>query len=161
MRGILFLLLIGGTALLANPQINNFKLKDINNRQKSFSELRGEELTLIDFWATWCKPCIQAIPKLNKIYAEYREKGVELIGVNTDSPRNSAKVKPFAKTHKIKYPILRDPNNEVTTELNVTAFPTLYIVNSKNEIVYTHIGFRPGDDKIIKTEIDKLLGTKE
>ena len=130
----------------------------MNNRQKSFADLRGEKLTLLDFWATWCKPCIQAIPKLNKIYKEYQIKGVEIIGINTDSPRNSAKVKPFAKTYKIAYPILRDPNNEVTTELNVTAFPTLYIINSKNEIIYTHIGFRPGDEKLLIAEIDKLLG---
>lgn len=158
LKKILFILLIGHTVLFAGSQINNFKLKDLNNRSKSFSDLRGENLTIIDFWATWCKPCIQAIPKLNKIYDEYKEQGVEIVGINADSPRNSAKVKPFAKTLKIQYPILRDPNNEVTTELNVTAFPTLYIVNSKNEIVYTHIGFRPGDEKLLIEEIEKLLG---
>jgi thiol-disulfide isomerase/thioredoxin len=158
LRKIIFLLLISQTFLFAGSQINNFKLKDLNNRQKSFNDLRGEKLTLVDFWATWCKPCIQAIPKLNKIYSEYKDKGVEIIGVNADSPRNSAKIKPFAKTYKIKYPILRDPNNEVTSELNVTAFPTLYIINSKNEIVYTHIGFRPGDEKLLISEVDKLLG---
>jgi len=161
LKKIIFLLMISHSFLIAGSQINNFKLKDLNNRSKSFSELQGEKLTLVDFWATWCKPCIQAIPKLNKIYNEYRDKGVEIVGINADSPRNSAKVKPFAKTYKISYPILRDPNNEITTEFNVTAFPTLYIIDSKNEIVYTHIGFRPGDEKLIIAEIDKLLGNEE
>ncbi len=157
MRKFLILLLIGQTLLFANSKINDFKLKDLNNRSKTFSELKGEKFTILDFWATWCKPCLLAIPKLNEIYDTYRDKGVEIIGINTDSPRNSAKVRPFVKSYKIKYPILRDPNNEVTGELNVTAFPTLYIINSKNEIVYTHIGFRPGDEKLLIEELEKLL----
>ena len=158
MRKIIFLLLLGQAFLFAGTPIADFKLKDLNNHTKSFSELRGEKLTLLDFWATWCKPCLQAIPKLNKIYDEYKDKGIEIIGINTDSPRNSAKVRPFAKLYKIAYPILRDPNNEVTSELNVTVFPTLYMINSKNEIVYTHIGFRPGDENLLIAEIDKFLG---
>jgi thiol-disulfide isomerase/thioredoxin len=157
LRKFLILLLIGQTLLFANSKIIDFKLKDLNNRSKSFSELKGEKFTILDFWATWCKPCLLAIPKLNEIYDTYSDKGIEIIGINTDSPRNSAKVRPFVKSYKIKYPILRDPNNEVTGELNVTAFPTLYIINSKNEIVYTHIGFRPGDEKILIEELEKLL----
>lgn len=153
----LIVLFLFSFSVLSAANVSDFQLKNLDNKLKSYSELRGEKLTLVDFWATWCKPCIQAIPKLNKLYSQYKEKGVELIGINVDSPRNSAKVKPFARAHKISYPVLRDPNSEVASELNVTVFPTLYIVNNKNEIVYSHIGFRPGDEAIVMAEIDKLL----
>ena len=90
----------------------------------------------------------------------YKDKGVQVIGINVDSPRNSAKVKPFAKAYKIDYTVLRDPSSEIASDLNVTSYPTLYIVNSKNEIVFTHIGFRPGDESILKNELEKLLNEK-
>lgn len=58
-------------SFLTNAQtVPNFLLKDIDNQMQSFENLKGEKLTLIDFWATWCKPCVKAIPKLNEIYNE-------------------------------------------------------------------------------------------
>lgn len=157
LRKILALILISHSFVNGSPKINNFVAKDLNFETKSFNELKGEKLTLIDFWATWCKPCIQAIPKLRQLRENYKEKGLEIIGINTDSPRNSAKVKAFTKTHNINYPILRDTNSNIARTLNVSAFPTLFIVNSANEIVYTHTGFKIGDEKIIEAEIEKLL----
>jgi len=156
-KKILILLILISSVVLSAPKINDFKAKDLNFKSTSFSDLKGKNLTLVDFWATWCKPCIQAIPKLSKLREKYMVKGVEVIGINTDSPRNSAKVKPFAKTYKMEYPVLRDPNSKIARILNVTAYPTLYIINSENEIVYTHIGFKIGDEKIIEEEIKKLL----
>ena len=161
MKKIILIYLFSFSVLFAGQKISDFKLKDINNHLQSYSKVKGEKLTIIDFWATWCKPCIQAIPKLNKIYEDYKDRGVEVIGINTDSPRNAAKVKPFAKTYKISYTILRDTNSEIATELNVAVFPTLYIVNSQNEIVFSHTGFRPGDEKQIVAELERLLKEDE
>jgi len=152
---LLFILFI--SLLFAGQKIYDFKLKDINNRLTSFSDIKGDKLTIVDFWATWCKPCIQAIPRLNKINSEYKEKGVELIGITVDSPRNAAKIKPFAHTYNMAYHILRDPNSEIATNFNVTVFPTLFIINSNNEIVFRHQGFKPGDEHHITAELDRLL----
>ena len=160
MKRISFLLIILLASSLAGQKINDFKLKDINNRLTSFSKVKGEKLTVLDFWATWCKPCIQAIPKLNNISEQFKDSGVNVIGINVDSPRNAVKVKPFARTYKISYTIMRDPNSEIATDLNVSVFPTLYILNDKDEIVFSHEGFRPGDEKVIQDEIRKLLKEK-
>jgi len=144
-----------------NAQIvRNFELKDINNVNRSFHELRGENLTLIDFWATWCSPCKKAIPVLNKVYVEYRDKGVEIIGVNGDGPRSIAKVLPFSKALRIKYPVLLDINSELMTELNLVNFPSLVLVNSSDEIIWTHEGDASGDDEIIRDVIEKNLPTE-
>ena len=152
------------SALLINNlfagKIKDFKAKDLNFQNTSYSKLAGQKLTIIDFWATWCKPCLKAIPKLNMLYSQYKNKGVEIIGINVDSPRNSAKVKPFTNAYNIKYPVLRDPNSKISRDLNISAYPTLLIVDSNMDVVYRHIGFKIGDQRIIEEEIVKLLNEK-
>jgi len=142
---------------LTAQKVNNFEYKDIENNTRTYNELKGEKLTLIDFWATWCKPCNKAIPELNKIYDLYKSKGVAIIGINCDGPRSVSKVAPMSKSLQIQYPVLIDINSELKTELNILAFPTLIIVNSEGKIVWVHEGFVTGDTEIIITEIEKLL----
>ena len=153
-------------ALLLNLGLNaqnirDFELKDLENVTRSYSELKGENLTLIDFWATWCSPCKKAIPVLNKIYETYKDQGVEIIGINGDGPRSIAKVVPFSRALQIKYPVLIDMNSELKSELNLVSFPSLIIVDSQNKIIWTHEGYISGDAKIIKSIIEKNLNTEE
>jgi len=143
--------------ILAAQNVQNFVLKDIENNNRSFNELKGEKLTLIDFWATWCKPCTKAIPELNRIYDELKLQGVEIIGINCDGPRSVSKVGPFSKSMNIKYPVLIDINSEIKTALNVIAFPTLLLVDSKGKIIWIHEGFVSGDTETIIDEIKKHL----
>lgn len=143
--------------VVSAQNVSNFQYKDIDNNIRTYNELKGEKLTLIDFWATWCKPCNKAIPELNKIYNLYKSRGVEIIGVNCDGPRSVSKVAPMSKSLQIKYPVLIDINSELKAELNVLAFPTLIIINSEGKIVWVHEGFVSGDTEIIISEIDKLL----
>lgn len=138
-------------------QVRNFVLNDLQNKSRSFDELKGEKLTLIDFWATWCKPCNKAIPELNKLYSEFHSKGVNLIGINCDGPRSVAKVAPLSKSLQIEYPVLLDMNLEVMNGLNLSAFPTLLIVNSSGKVVWIHEGYLPGDELVIQKEIEKQL----
>ena len=121
--------------------------------------LEADKLIIVDFWATWCKPCLQSIPKLNELSKEFKNKNVGFIGISIDSPRNISKVKPLVKAMKVEYPILLDPNNEVMADFNITAIPTLLIINHKNDIVYFHEGYKQGDEVVIKNEIQKLLAT--
>jgi len=142
---------------LTAQNVSNFEYKDLENNTRSYNELKGEKLTLIDFWATWCKPCNKAIPELNKIYDLYKSKGVEIIGINCDGPRSVSKVAPLSKSLQIQYPVLLDINSELKSELNILAFPTLIMVNSKGKIVWIHEGFVSGDTEIIISEIEKHL----
>jgi len=144
---------------LTAQNVTDFEFKDIENNTRTFNELKGEKLTLIDFWATWCGPCNKAIPELNKIYSIYKKKGVEIIGINCDGPRSVSKVGPLSKSLKIQYPVLIDINSELKTELNIMGLPTLIIVNSKGKIVWIHEGFISGDEEIIISEIEKYLNT--
>ena len=135
------------------------RLKNVNGQHSSIiKEAGNSQLIVLDFWATWCKPCIKAIPKISELAEHYENKGVSFIGINTDSPRNLAKVKPFVKTHNIKYPVLLDVDQEIMNELLINAFPTLLILNREGKVLFTHRGFSNGDEKLIKSELEKLVG---
>lgn len=160
-RFIIFFILLVLQAGWTGRTVSDFKLKNIDNSWTTYSEVKGEKLTVIDFWATWCKPCTRAIPKLNKLSEQFKNDGVAFIGINVDSPRNSAKIKPFTKTHKIIYSVLLDPNSAFASELGIVNIPTIIIINGDQEIVYTHKGYRPGDELVIEQEILKILKATE
>ena len=146
------------TIVSSNAQIiKNFQLKDLDNQSQTFEGLKGGKITLIDFWASWCKPCNKALPELNKIYETYIDRGVQIIGINCDGPRSVSKVAPFLKSLQIKYPNLLDTDAEIMSDLNLTAFPTLIIVNSQGKILWIHEGYVTGDAEVITAEIDKNI----
>jgi thiol-disulfide isomerase/thioredoxin len=147
--------LILGQAVQA--QIPDVEVKDVDKNWISLSDLKGEKLTVVDFWATWCKPCVTSIPKLNNLYSEFKSQGVELIGINVDAPRSIAKVKPFVNTMNIEYPIVLDQDQDLVNQLNVSVFPTLIVFNKKGDEVFVHEGFNPGDEQLIKNKLSELL----
>ncbi len=135
------------------------RIKNVQGHQSSINKEAGKsKIIVLDFWATWCKPCVKAIPKISELAKEFENKGVTFIGINTDSPRNTTKVRPFVSTHKIKYPVLLDIDQELMNEFLINAFPTLLIINRQGKILYSHKGFSNGDEKLIKSEIEKLIG---
>lgn len=150
-------------ALLLSPidyskdTVPNFRLKNLDNRTVSFNQIKGENLTIIDFWATWCKPCVKSIPEFVKMDEEFEDDQVKFIGISVDGPRNKAKVKPFIKSLGVDYPILRDSDSSVMARLRVTAVPTMLIVNSENEILYFHEGYKSGEEVEIRNKILELL----
>ncbi len=142
-------------------KLPDFRLKNLDNKTVAYSQLKGKKITVIDFWATWCKPCVRSIPKLVKLHAQYQKDGVEFIGINVDGTRNLSKVRPFSHSLNIAYPVLLDLNNELMNKLKVTAMPTIIIVDANDEIVFFHQGYRPGDEKALEDEIKKLLKASE
>lgn len=152
---VLLFIIIGQTN--AQKQVPNFELKSIDNNYVNLNDLKGEKLTLIDFWATWCRPCVNSIPELIKIQHEFKEQGIVLIGISIDSPRNLSKVKPFASSLGIDYPILLDTDNELSSEINITAIPALILMDSENNILFRHEGYKPGDEILIREKIITAL----
>jgi peroxiredoxin len=138
-------------------QIRDFSLENIDKEEVTYTELKGAVLTVIDFWATWCKPCTKAMPKLDAIYQKYGEQGLSIIGISCDGPRSISKVAPVANSLGISYPILKDIDCEVMNSLQFQAFPTLLIIDQMDQIVWVHEGFSSGDEVEIEEQIvDRL-----
>ena len=143
-------------SLSGYAQLPDLGIKTLDQDWTSLEELKGEKLTVVDFWASWCKPCVSAIPKLNELYSEFKDQGVQFIGVNVDGPRNQAKVKPLVSSLNVRYPVVLDPDQELSSMMNVSALPTLIVFNAKGKEVFVHEGFAPGDEKLLKEKLQKL-----
>ncbi len=157
MKFLLAILILAGSITAAPPKVNNFRLKNLDNKTTTYKDVKGDAYTVIDFWATWCKPCIKSIPKLVEMSKEFESEGVNFVGISIDSPRNQAKVKPFVRSLGVDYPVLLDTNSEVMGRLGVQAVPSLLIINQDDEIVYFHEGYKPGEEVEIREKILSLL----
>lgn len=135
----------------------DFNLPDLNQSYQTLADVKGDRLTVVDFWATWCAPCVRSFPELIQLSNAYQDKGVRFVGINEDGPRNQSKVRPFVQSMKMPYTILTDLNGDVMNAFNITGLPTLLILDSNSKIVFTHEGFKPGDEKNLKRAIDYLL----
>lgn len=138
-------------------QLRNFYLDDINGETTAYNEIKGEKLTVIDFWASWCKPCLKAMPKLEALRQKYSTQGVVLISINADGPRSIAKVAPLVKSLGLNSSILIDLDREIMSDLDIYQLPTLLIVNDQNNIVYRHEGYVEGDEQEVERHIKVLL----
>jgi thiol-disulfide isomerase/thioredoxin len=142
---------------LISAQDPVFRLRDLDNQWQEYEDVKGSRLTVIDFWATWCQPCVKSIPLLNEIYIDFAPKGVNLVGISIDGTRNQSKIKPFVQSLGVNYPILRDINSDFMSEMGVTAVPTMIILSSEGEVLHFHEGFRPGDEELIREHIESHL----
>ena len=129
----------------------------MHGKSVNIDALKGEKLTVLDFWATWCRPCINSIPALVKLSEKFQEKGVRFIGINADSPRNRSKVKPFVSSVGITYPVLLDSDQKLQSDFFINGFPTLLVLDGEGKVLFTHVGYIQGDEKIIEDTINKLL----
>jgi len=132
------------------------RLPDLDGNSVDMQTYLGKGPVVIDFWATWCKPCITSLPELNRLYADLAPRGLQIVGINEDGQRNAAKVKPFAKTQGIRYPVLLDLDREAQSRLKALVLPTTLLLDSEGNVVHTSLG--PADFKELRAKIETLLG---
>ena len=94
---------------------------------------------------------------LMPIYDSLKERGLQIIALSVDKPSDEARVKAFVKSKKWPYICLLDAQNEVKKAYGIVIKPTAYLINQQGEIVYTHIGYKKGDEKRIRDEFLKWL----
>lgn len=163
-RFLLFvLILIGGSAQILLGQVSgeksapDFTIPDMNGENFQLSKQIGDKILLVNFWATWCMPCREEMKKLQKILDKYQEKGLEIICISVDDPKTVSKVKSFIKSNRYSFNVLLDTNNNVMRLYQVTNPPYTFLINKKGEIVYTHSGYRKGDENILEQKIVENL----
>lgn len=150
-------LLLGPTAF-AGPQASDFSLRDLAGETVSLSGLQGK-VVYVDFWATWCGPCKDQMPHLQKMRADLNEQGFEVIAISTDDARTQAQVKPFIRRMGYDFTVVKDPNSEVLVAYNpAKTLPFGVLVSRTGEIIATHQGYNEGDEKKLRAEVEAALG---
>jgi cytochrome c biogenesis protein CcmG/thiol:disulfide interchange protein DsbE len=157
----LFVLCLSMVSVVRAENAPQLVLETIDGSTFSLEKARAEGPVVLDFWATWCKPCIKGLPKLQEIAQAYKEKGVQVLTVNVDGPRNRPKVRPFMRRHNIELPVLLDQTNEVLSLFHLAGVPATLIIAADGTVFYKHQGYRSGDAEKLKEKLDELLGSKE
>lgn len=117
------------------------------------------DLILLSFWATWCKPCIAELKEVNeKLVPKFKDRGLHVYGISTDGSESLAKVSGHVAREKYKFPILLDQETAVLSRFNDSGdIPFYVLLNSSGEVVYKHQGYVDGDvDKLGKMLDEKL-----
>jgi thiol-disulfide isomerase/thioredoxin len=131
---------------------SDFKLQDLNGKIVKLSDFKGKAV-LIDFWATWCPPCRESIPGIEKLYKTYAGKGLVVLSISLDEGDWDS-VKAFATERGITYPVLKG-TEDVASQFQVRTIPMLVIINKEGKIVKRYLGF--GDDYELDKDIKAVL----
>lgn len=118
------------------PLIERFSFEDTEGNEVNISESKGK-IVFLNFWATWCKPCIEEMPSINLAYNKLKDKGVVFIVASDEEPE---KLKKFASKYNFDFTLIHSRIS--VFELNIKALPTTMIIDTKGEIVFNEVGSR-------------------
>lgn len=156
---LMTMLLLMMTISLQSEAVRDFTLPDMNNQNVTLSSFLDKGPVILDFWASWCAPCMRLLPELEKIHAEYDN--VTVVAVNIDNPRSVNRAKSHIRSQKHTFVTLFDTNQEVMKQFQVTSIPHTFLLNENGVIVYEHTGYTRGDEEELREEVEKLLGLTE
>ena len=156
-------LLCAGLAFIASASVEaiaptaaapDFTLRTMNGPNLRLAEQRGR-VVMVNFWATWCGPCRQEMPHLNRLYDKYRSSGFQLLGVNIDEdPRAAADLATRLGVH---FPVLLDTDKKVSRLYDMSAMPATIVIDRDGKVRFIHRGYRDGVEKTYEQQIRDLL----
>jgi peroxiredoxin len=126
----------------------------------SLESLRGK-VVYVNLWATWCAPCRDEAPAMQRLYESLHDEGFEIIAPTIDSPADRAKVQAFREEFGVRYPILLDPDRAVYQQYGATGVPETYLVDPEGRLAEAYIGPRNWDDPRYARAIRELLKTRD
>ena len=118
----------------------NFSLPDLDGKMVSLSDYRGK-VVLLNIWATWCPPCVEEMPSMEKLYQELQGEGLEILAVSIDES-GAQDVLPFMQKHKLSFPALTDTKGTIKSLYQTTGVPESFIIDKDGILVEKVIGHR-------------------
>ena len=138
------LLLVVGTATPAitpSAAAPDFTLRTMNGPNLRLAEQRGR-VVMVNFWATWCGPCRQEMPQLDRLYQKYRASGFVLLGVNVDD--DTRKAADVAAKLGVSFPVLLDTDKAVSRLYDLSTMPSTVLIDREGKVRYVHRGYLTG-----------------
>ncbi len=109
----------------------------------------------VDFWASWCGPCAKSFPFLNHLDHEFKDRGLQVIGINLDEKPGDAQ--DFLSQYPAQFMIAADAGQQCATDFGVKAMPSSYLVDRSGHIRHIHLGFKAGAAEELKAVVEQLL----
>ena len=143
---------------LLHAQLPAITLKALNGQSVQTDTLSNNgKPFIIDFFATWCKPCNRELDAIAEVYEDWQEEtGVKIFAVSIDQGQNINKVKPLVNNHGWPYEVLLDPNGDLKRALGIQTIPFVLIVDGQGIIVYKHNGYTDGAEEELINKVREL-----
>lgn len=139
----------GATSTLAP----DFTLPNVEGKAVTLSKLLKDGPVIVDFWATWCKPCIKAFPDLQQVFDKYKDCGLRVVAVSIDGPKSASRVGALIASKGHTFDVVLDTSQDVARKFHVSSVPRTVLINTKGEVVYAVTGYRPENH----TELDEAV----
>lgn len=153
---IALLISSAAAALEAGDRAPDFSAPALDGKGNvSLAQYRGK-VVYLDFWASWCAPCLKAIPEIEAMRKELAGEDFQVVAVNLD--QQTKKALRFLEKNPIGYPSASDPKGRLPKQFGVDTMPTSYLIDGEGVIRHVHRGFQRGDGAKLRAEIRKLLG---
>ena len=117
------------------------------------------KVVFLDFWASWCPPCVASLPAYDQMRREIGTEGFEVIAVNVDE--NSEDGLRFLRQHPVSYPVLLDPAGTIGITYGLRTLPRSFIVDQAGRVVASYRNYREGDERLLMREIRRVMQAEE
>jgi peroxiredoxin len=134
----------------------NFTVRDVNGKHLRLSDFE-KQVVLMNFWATWCKPCLVELRHLEKLYQKYKSKGFVVLAISMDGPETQAGVKPVVQQYKLTFPVAIDRDTRVVKLYNPKHNAPFSVLLRKGKVVKTRETFQVSDLPAIEKDIRDQL----
>ena len=143
----------GLTPLANAPLAPYFKLFDMDGNVYRLSDFRGRVI-IVNFWATWCPPCREEMPSMQRAWEQLRDEGILMWGINVGEDEDT--IFQFTADYPVDFPLLLDIHSGVTARWPVRGLPTTFVVDPAGRLVYQAIGSREWDDPELLEQVRAL-----
>ncbi len=146
-----------GASSAAGGNATDFTARDTDGKTVRLADYLGKKAIVLNFWATWCEPCIAEFPHLRKLQTANQDK-LQILGVAMDGPESVANVPAFAKRNQINFPVLLDEDSHVAAIYNPKkSAPLSVLIDKQGHIAAIREGYNPGDEEFLAKDISKML----
>ena len=150
---IVLILGLSGNSIAAVSDAPNIRLPSLDG-EINLEELRGK-VVYLDFWASWCKPCIKSFPWMHHLKTTYQAQGFEIVAVNLDKEKRPAEE--FLKLVDVNFIVAFDPEGKSAEDYQLRGMPSTYLIGRDGRLYASHIGFREEDKPKLESAIKILL----
>lgn len=139
---------IAAVAICSAQDISpNVTVKDLSGNNVLMKDVLKDDVVIVSFWATWCKPCQNELDALAEIEDIWADK-LRVVAISIDDARSASKVRSTVKAKMWPYEVYTDENSELAKSLNISTIPFVMIV-SGGKTVYSHTGYTPGSERLL------------